>query len=229
MNCVIVNILALAVFLSLTFTVSNARTLTHSKSRNFARIQPRSGRRSHFRFSPKQAWGRRTFRVGRQEQEELSPTNQESAADLADPATESPLQRSYGAVEGAEAEAPQLSYGAPLGDTIDNYEGNLPGVDSVSGQDGSSSGTNASDNGLQGENDKERSDADATSDEDDIPGFCNPTDPMGAWLNFEKVREWCIEHGFTDLSPYGGASQEETTTVAALSADSRDETDQGDN
>ena len=39
---------------------------------------------------------------------------------------------------------------------------------------------------------------------------------MGAWLNYEKVRDWCIKQGFQDLSPYGGsgAETEETTTGA---------------
>ena len=38
---------------------------------------------------------------------------------------------------------------------------------------------------------------------DGIPPWCDPTNPMGAWMNFEKIREMCKEMGF-DVGPYGG-------------------------
>lgn len=43
--------------------------------------------------------------------------------------------------------------------------------------------------------------ADAASD---VPEWCDPTKPMGAWLNFQKIRVWCSDKGHTNFGPYGG-------------------------
>ena len=39
---------------------------------------------------------------------------------------------------------------------------------------------------------------------DGVPAWCDPTHAMGAWLNFEKIREKCKEMGFENFGPYGG-------------------------
>ena len=39
---------------------------------------------------------------------------------------------------------------------------------------------------------------------DGVPAWCDPTHAMGAWLNFEKIREKCKELGFENFGPYGG-------------------------
>ena len=39
---------------------------------------------------------------------------------------------------------------------------------------------------------------------DGVPTWCDPTHAMGAWLNFEKIREKCKELGFENFGPYGG-------------------------
>ena len=52
---------------------------------------------------------------------------------------------------------------------------------------------------------------------DDLPTWCNPTDPMGAWLLFKGVKKNCVGKGFTDFGPYGGppADEEETAETSA--------------
>ena len=227
MNSVLVKILALAVILSLMISTSDGRSLRHFKSTTFQNKLSRSnsfGRRpTHSRFNLRQGRGREAFRHGRQEEEAAENPSDIEPADAISTETESPLPWSY-ASDAAAAEAPQLSYGAPLGDTIDSYEGDLPGAGSENGSNGSngSIGSNNSDgsnSSLQGDDDKERSDGSGSNG--DIPPWCNPTDPMGAWLNFQNVRDWCIGEGFEELSPYGGSASEETTTEA-VNADDRD-------
>ena len=223
MNSALAKILALAVILSLMILTSGGRSLRRFKSTTFQNKLSRSnsfGRRpTQSRFDLRQGRGREAFRHGRQEEEAAETPSDIEPADAISTETESPLPRSY-ASDAAAAEAPQLSYGAPLGDTIDSYEGDLPGAGSngFNGSNGSnnSDGSNSS---LQGDYDKER--PDGSSSNGDIPPWCNPTDPMGAWLNFQNVRDWCIGEGFEELSPYGGSTSEETTTEA-VNADDRD-------
>merc|ERR1719266_2994748 len=43
---------------------------------------------------------------------------------------------------------------------------------------------------------------------EEVPAWCNPQDPMGAWMNYIKIREWCESNGFTEHGPYGGNSLE---------------------
>merc|ERR1712002_1072502 len=40
--------------------------------------------------------------------------------------------------------------------------------------------------------------------EEEVPTWCNPADPMGAWLNFKAIRTICGDRGFSDFGPYGG-------------------------
>ena len=163
----------------------------------------------------RQGRGGKSLRRGRQE-EDIPET--ELADDIE---TESPLPRVLGS-DADVVEAPSL-YGAPLGDTIDSYQGDLPGAgsgdfpgsgnsdrsDGSNGDSGSDGSNNAGDN-EDGSGGNERS--------SEIPPWCNPMDPMGAWLNHEKVRDWCIKKGFKDLSPYGGSGgkREDTTTESVV-------------
>jgi hypothetical protein len=48
---------------------------------------------------------------------------------------------------------------------------------------------------------------------DDIPKWCNPKDPMGAWLLFKGVKVNCVGKGFTDFGPYGSAPADEEETA----------------
>merc|ERR1712241_1160098 len=45
---------------------------------------------------------------------------------------------------------------------------------------------------------------DAEGAEEDVPAWCDPADPMGAWLNFKQIRVICGDRGFADFGPYGG-------------------------
>merc|ERR1712158_48184 len=40
--------------------------------------------------------------------------------------------------------------------------------------------------------------------EEEVPAWCDPADPMGAWLNFQQIRVICGDRGFSDFGPYGG-------------------------
>lgn len=44
--------------------------------------------------------------------------------------------------------------------------------------------------------------------EGDVPEWCDPTKPMGAWLNYAQIRAICGERGFEDFGPYGGIPAE---------------------
>ena len=219
MNSVLVKILALAVILILMISTSDGRSLRRFKSTTLQNKLSRSnsfGRRpTQSRFNQRQGRGRKTFRHGRQEEEATETPRDIEPVDAISTETESPLPRSY-VSDAAAAEAPQLSYGAPLGDTIDSYEGDLPGAGNDNGGNGSN-GSNSSDSLIQDSDDNERSDGSGSNG--DIPPWCNPTDPMGAWLNFQNVRDWCIGEGFEELSPYGGSASEEATTQAVITED----------
>ena len=39
---------------------------------------------------------------------------------------------------------------------------------------------------------------------EEVPTWCDPTNEMGAWLNYAAIRKICGERGFTDFGPYGG-------------------------
>merc|ERR1711953_1403605 len=54
-------------------------------------------------------------------------------------------------------------------------------------------GTEAGDDGVEGE-----------EGEEEVPTWCNPADPMGAWLIFKAIRTICGDRGFSDFGPYGG-------------------------
>merc|ERR1711956_14383 len=43
----------------------------------------------------------------------------------------------------------------------------------------------------------------------EVPTWCDPTNEMGAWLNYASIRAICGERGFTDFGPYGGLPAEE--------------------
>ena len=42
------------------------------------------------------------------------------------------------------------------------------------------------------------------SDANVRPRWCDPTKPMGAWLNFKNIRKICGQRGFKNFGPYGG-------------------------
>merc|ERR1739838_912229 len=45
---------------------------------------------------------------------------------------------------------------------------------------------------------------DAEGAEEEVPAWCDPADPMGAWLNFQQIKVICGDRGFSDFGPYGG-------------------------
>lgn len=136
---------------------------------------------------------RKRPRFGRQE--DLITTTSTSAPSLSlTPLPALGVERydltSYGQ---AQVDAPTIAYGAPGpdDDTNDGYSGNLPGdggglVTGVTGgREGDSrvTGGAASDTGDQagaGTNELDRA--------ENIPPWCNPADPMGAWLNHQKIQ-----------------------------------------
>ena len=217
MSSVVVKILALAVFLSLFFSSSESRSLRHFSRSSFSQPHSFARRPLQGRFIGRQGRGRKTLRQGRQEEDNADT----DLADDSETETESPLPRLQDS-DADVVEAPSL-YGAPLGDTIDSYQGDLPGLGSsnnpgsgnTGGSDRADDDTGAEGSNSAGDN-EDGSAGDARSGE--IPPWCNPLVPMGAWLNHEKVRDWCIKQGFEDLSPYSGAGgeTEETTTVSVV-------------
>merc|ERR1712176_118363 len=41
-----------------------------------------------------------------------------------------------------------------------------------------------------------------------LPNGCDPSSPIGAFLNFRGVKVWCGGLGVTDFGPYGGLPTE---------------------
>ena len=132
---------------------------------------------------------RKRPRFGRQE--DLITTTTTSApilSPLPAPGVERYDLTSYGQ---AQLDAPAIAYGAPgpEDDINDGYTGDLPGAGSgqVTGQTG----------GREADQDYDDQGPSAASDTGDqggaaaaegIPPWCNPTDPMGAWLNHQKIQ-----------------------------------------
>ena len=132
---------------------------------------------------------RKRPRFGRQE--DLITTTTTSApilSPLPAPGVERYDLTSYGQ---AQLDAPAIAYGAPgpEDDINDGYTGDLPGAGAgqVTGQTG----------GREADQDYDDQGPGAASDTGDqggaaaaegIPPWCNPTDPMGAWLNHQKIQ-----------------------------------------
>lgn len=132
---------------------------------------------------------RKRPRFGRQE--DLITTTTTSApilSPLPAPGVERYDLTSYGQ---AQLDAPAIAYGAPgpEDDINDGYTGDLPGAGAgqVTGQTG----------GREADQDYDDRGPGAASDTGDqggaaaaegIPPWCNPTDPMGAWLNHQKIQ-----------------------------------------
>ena len=96
----------------------------------------------------------------------------------------------------AQVDAPAIAYGAPGpdDDINDGYSGDLPGAGGglVSGDTGAREGDRdnggaASDTGDQA-GPGEGAGAGTLGRAEDIPPWCNPADPMGAWLNHQKIQ-----------------------------------------
>jgi hypothetical protein len=47
----------------------------------------------------------------------------------------------------------------------------------------------------------------ADANGDGVPDWCNPITPMGAWLNFRKMKIWCVDNGYgPSFGPYGSGT-----------------------
>merc|ERR1711971_865306 len=92
----------------------------------------------------------------------------------------------------AGASAPEFGYGAPAEEEYVDADASL-GIYGAPGKGGKGNRGqgNGGDNGGRGEG-------------GDLPAWCNPKDPMGAWMNYIKIRQWCESNGFTEHGPYGG-------------------------
>ena len=133
---------------------------------------------------------RKRPRFGRQE--ELVKTTSPSSPSpdiLPAPGVERYDLTSYGE---ARVDAPAIKYGAPgpEDDTEDTYAGDLPSVEDIGGvgrggQDTAGVTGAASD---IGDNSEAEDDANEVTRAQGIPPWCNPTDPMGAWLNHQKIQ-----------------------------------------
>ena len=131
---------------------------------------------------------RKRPRFGRQE-ELVKTTSTSSPAILPAPGVERYDLTSYGE---ARVDAPAIKYGAPgpEDDTEDTYAGDLPSVEDIGGvgrggQDTAGVTGAASD---IGDNSEAEDDANEVTRAQGIPPWCNPTDPMGAWLNHQKIQ-----------------------------------------
>ena len=96
---------------------------------------------------------------------------------------------SYG--QGQVGTAPAIAYGAPgpEDDITDGYSGDLPGasVQVIGGQETEQDYDNGVPGAASDSGDEEREES-SEARTDDIPPWCNPTDPMGAWLNHQKIQ-----------------------------------------
>ena len=141
------------------------------------------------------------FRFGREKLDDVATTTTTTATTAAAGVERYDLT-SYG-----DSQQPAIAYGAPgLDDDInDGYAGALPGlgdsnVFSVGDDDDDdivNSGASEIDEAASDSpSDNDDDDYDATNDNngdglsrnDNIPPWCNPTDPMGAWLNYQKIQ-----------------------------------------
>jgi len=188
----------------LTMAVALFLSPTSSLPKRLARggRQGRGGRAGHgggHRLAPppppKFAGGRR----GRQEVETgtLAPSELEISPDYQD--LEDP--------RAAGASAPEVGYGAPgeeqFADASPIYGAPGKGKGNggqaslgIYGAPGKGKGNGGQGNGGNGG---------AGDGEGDLPAWCDPTDPMGAWMNYVKIRQWCESNGFTEHGPYGGS------------------------
>ena len=158
----------------------------------------------------------RRLRVGRQEEvDTISPPTTTLITTTISPA---PVERydltSYGDYD--DSQPPPLSYGAPppQEDIQDVYVGDIPTDETVilAEEDNFGSGVfdnyddtlldAASDSGEDGDGDYEEDQEDDNDEEleeeegsgigssrsDEVPAWCDPTHPMGAWLNYFNIQ-----------------------------------------
>ena len=132
---------------------------------------------------------RKRPRFGRQE--DLITTTTTSApilSPLPAPGVERYDLTSYGQ---AQLDAPAIAYGAPgpEDDINDGYTGDLPGAGGgqVTGETGGREADQDYDNGGTGAA-SDTGDQGGPATADGIPPWCNPSDPMGAWLNHQKIQ-----------------------------------------
>ena len=148
------------------------------------------GSRNHFRrHRPR---GHR-FRVGREKLDEVASTTTTVA-----PNVERYDLTSYGDNGVQQYEEPAIGYGAPgpEDDINDGYAGDVPGVGvnvGVSGNtqlDGAAADSFEASDKVNDEGDGNEYDDDVESvgRNDAIPPWCDPTNPMGAWLNYQKIQ-----------------------------------------
>jgi len=98
----------------------------------------------------------------------------------------------------AGASAPEVGYGAPGEEKYVDADASLGiyGAPGKGGKGNRGQGNGGNKGGNRGEG------------EEVVPAWCNPQDPMGAWMNYIKIRQWCESNGFTEHGPYGGNSSE---------------------
>ena len=153
--------------------------------------------------------------MGRQEEPDKTSPSTTTTTTAITSSSPAPVERydltSYGDYD--DSQAPSLSYGAPPPeqDIQDVYVGDIPadGAVILAEEDNLDSGIfdnydddlvvpAASDTGKGGEDDEEEKDGDEGDDEvegsgsssrsDEVPAWCDPTHPMGAWLNYFNIQ-----------------------------------------
>ena len=156
----------------------------------------------------------RRLRVGRQEEVDTTTTTTVTTVNTPAPAERYDLT-SYGDYD--ESLAPPLSYGAPppQQDINDVYVGDVPDPDDIpdvflAEEDNVGSGifdnyddnlvVAASDTGEGGDGGDDEYEEEDTEEEaaegsglgsstsDEVPAWCDPTHPMGAWLNYFNIQ-----------------------------------------
>ena len=141
--------------------------------------------RHHRRHHGARAGHRRRARLGRQQ--EISTTSSTTPAERYD-------LTSYAG--DYDYQAPPLSYGAPPPDQDidDGYVGDIPAAETVpdtaEGDDVIvGSGDDYDSNELGAASDSAANNEDVTSGgSEEVPAWCDPTHPMGAWLNYLNIQ-----------------------------------------
>ena len=132
--------------------------------------------------------GQRRHRLGREKLEEVTTT---STTTTSLPIVGLSGPERYDLTSYGDYDAPSVKYGAPGPDdyTDDGYTGDVPGAVLAVGDDADYN-TNVI-AAAASDNDDDRDDGVGNNNEKSselLPPWCNPTDPMGAWLNYENIQ-----------------------------------------
>ena len=134
--------------------------------------------------------GQRRHRLGREKLEDVTTTSTTTSLPPLLVPNVVPGPERYDLTSYGDSDAPSIKYGAPGPDdyTDDGYAGDVPGAVLVVGDDADYN----TDVIAAAASDNDNDDIGITSNNEKaselLPPWCNPTDPMGAWLNYQKIQ-----------------------------------------